>query len=158
MMSQWTRREAMVATLSLCLGSGAQVIAGGAENKTIAWQPSLKTAHRLAIQQNKPIMVVFGAEWCTYCKKLEKNTLSNTQLSKYINSGFISVHIDVDEQERVAQILEVKSLPCTIVLSPSADLLGRIEGFQAPNAMYQKLAEAQNLHVTTTTEQVSATR
>ncbi len=147
-MTQWTRRAAIQATggLLLGLGFGASAFAGGAENKTIQWQRDLKTAHRLAIEQNKPMMIVFGAEWCGYCKKLEKTTLSNTQLSKYINSTFISVHIDVDEQERVAQILEVKSLPCTIILSPNADLLGRVEGFQQPSPMYQKLVAAEKIH------------
>jgi thioredoxin-like negative regulator of GroEL len=145
-MSQFTRRSAILGSLSVILAAGHLTLAGGPESKAVKWQSDLRTAHKLAVQQNKPIMIVFGAEWCGFCKKLEKTTLSNPQLAKYINSTFLSVHIDVDEEEKVAQILNVKSLPCTIILSPSADLLGRFEGFMQPAPMYQKLASAQKLH------------
>jgi thiol-disulfide isomerase/thioredoxin len=123
-MTQVTRRSAILGAVGICLSAGRVSLAGGPANKAIAWQSSLQDAHKIALQQNKPMMLVFGAEWCGYCKKLEKTTLSNPQLSKYINSTFVSVHVDVDEEEKVAKILEVKSLPCTIILSPNADLLG----------------------------------
>ena len=145
-MSQLTRRSAILGSLGIALSAGQFSLAGGPENKAVKWQKSLREAHKLAVQQNKPIMIVFGAEWCGFCKKLEKKTLSDPQLAKYINSTFVSVHIDVDDEEKVAKILDVKSLPCTIVLSPSADLLGRFEGFMQPNSMYEKLASAQTLH------------
>ncbi len=148
-MNHVTRRSAMLGAFGLCLSTASFSLAGGPENQTIAWQSSLKAAHQAALHQNKPMMLVFGAEWCGFCKKLEKTTLSNVQLAKYINTTFVSVHIDVDEQEQVAQILEVKSLPCTIILSPDADLLGRFEGFMQPAPMYQKLASAKKLHTET---------
>lgn len=144
-MNQVTRRHTLLGAFGLCLGATQIAIAGGPENKAIEWQPSLKQAHKLAVQQNKPIMLVFGAEWCGYCKKLEKTTLANPQLAKYINSSFVCVHIDVDAEEKVAEILEVKSLPCTIILSPDADLLGRVEGFQQPAPLHQKLVSAQKM-------------
>lgn len=145
-MRQITRRAAVLGALGLLTAAGWSM-AGGPENKAITWQSSLKAAHKLAREQNKPMLLVFGAEWCGYCKKLEKTTLENPQLAKYINSTFVSVHIDVDDEEKIAQILEVKSLPCTIVLSPGADLLGRFEGYMQPAPMYQKLASANKLHL-----------
>lgn len=118
----------------------------GPEKSPVAWQPNLQAAHKVSVQQNKPMIIVFGADWCTYCKKLESQTLANPQLAKYINMNFVPVHIDVDAEPKVGEILEVKSLPCTVVLSPGADLLGRYEGFCQANQMYQKLTAAQKLH------------
>lgn len=109
------------------------------------WQPDLHTAHALAVRENKPLLLVFGAEWCGWCKKLEKSTLGDPQMVKYVNATFIPVHIDVDHQKKVAEILEVESLPCTIVLSPNADLLGRFEGFDKPAGFYKKLEAAKKL-------------
>lgn len=145
-MTHMTRRFALWSAIGMLAGAGL-VMAGGPENKSITWQPNLKQAHKVAREQNKPMLLVFGAEWCGYCKKLEKTTLENPQLAKYINTTFVSVHIDVDDEEKVAQILEVKSLPCTIILSPGADLLGRFEGYMQPAPMYQKLASANKLHL-----------
>ena len=118
----------------------------GPQKSPVTWQPNLQAAHKIAQQQNKPMLLVFGAEWCTYCKKLESQTLGNPQLAKYINMNFVPVHIDVDAEPKIGEILEVKSLPCTVVLSPGADLLGRYEGFCQANQMYQKLTAAQKLH------------
>lgn len=157
-MSQMTRRSAMLGALGMSLSTGCLALASGPESKLIEWQSSLKNAHQVSLQQNKPMMLVFGAEWCGYCKKLEKTTLSNPQLAKYINHTFVSVHIDVDEEERIAQILDVKSLPCTIILSPDADLLGRFEGFMQPAPMQQKLVAAKKLHSETQQQTARAQR
>jgi len=145
-MSQITRRSVLFGAIGVGLSAASFSWAGGADEKTIDWQSSLKGAHKLASQQNKPILIVFGAEWCGPCKKMEKTTLANPQLAKYINSAFVSVHLDIDKEEKIAKILEVTNIPCTIILSPSADLLGRFEGYQKPSTMYEKLAEAHKLH------------
>jgi thioredoxin-like negative regulator of GroEL len=108
----------------------------------IQWQAGLDEAHRLSLEQKKPMLLVFGAPWCHYCKKLEQTTLTNPDLVRYVNGNFVAVHIDVDEQQRVAKILEVESLPCTIVLSPDADLLGRFEGYKQPSEVYAELSKA----------------
>ncbi|WP_437203646.1 thioredoxin family protein [Planctomicrobium sp. SH664] len=108
----------------------------------IRWQSDLRAAHRQAVAENKPIMIVFGAEWCGFCKKLEKQTLETPQMSQYINESFIPVHLDLDKEKRIGEILEVEALPCTIILSPNADLLGRIDGYHKPDPFHQKLAAA----------------
>ncbi len=113
----------------------------------IEWADDIFAAHKLAQAQNKPMLLVFGADWCGYCKKLEQQTLTNPQLVEYINKTYIAVHLDADKDEKVTEILEVKGLPCTIILSPDADLLGRIEGFHQPSAFYQKLATAKQAHL-----------
>lgn len=95
----------------------------------IQWQKDLKTAHRLAAEHNKPILIVFGASWCGYCHKLEKETLGDKQLAGMIQREFIPLHLDYDRDEKVAKVLEVESLPCTVILTPGADLLTHAVGY-----------------------------
>jgi len=112
----------------------------------VKWHDNLQTAYRQAVAQNKPILIVFGAEWCGFCTKLEKQTLKSPEVARYISETFVPVHLDLDKEKRIGEILEVTSLPCTIVVSPTADLLGRIDGFQGPVPFQEKLIAARQLY------------
>ncbi|MBX3443172.1 MAG: thioredoxin family protein [Planctomyces sp.] len=113
---------------------------------SVKWETDLQEAHKLSVESGKPMLLVFGADWCHYCKKLEQSTLTNTELAKYINANFIPVHIDADDEPKVTEILEVTGLPCSVVLSPNADLLGRINGYKQPSAFYGELVQARRRH------------
>jgi thiol-disulfide isomerase/thioredoxin len=114
-------------------------IAGGTK---LNWQRNLKVAHKLAVQQDKPIMIVFGASWCTFCRKLENETLNDKKTMAMIERDFIPVHLDFDRDEKIAKILEVERLPCTVILTPDADLLLKAEGYAEPKEFQTKLHAA----------------
>lgn len=112
----------------------------------LKWQSNLQSAHKVATAENKPMLLVFGADWCHYCKKLERETLNSNEIAQYVNETFVPVHLDADKDKKVAEILKVSSLPCTIVLSPEANLLGRIDGFYTSAPYYKQLAAANQKH------------
>lgn len=114
----------------------------GSSGTKVKWQKSLKSAQRMAIQQDKPIMIVFGATWCTYCHKLERETLGDRRMAAYVDREFIPVLLDYNKDSKVAEILEVERLPCTIILTPEADLLLKLEGFREPKDYQASLATA----------------
>lgn len=124
--------------------STAHAAPPAASGKTdgVKWESDLLAAHRKASAENKPLLLVFGAEWCGYCKKLEKESINTPEMAKFINREFVPVHLDADKEKRVTEILEIRGLPCTVVLSPNADLLGRIDGYHTPGAYHQKLSTA----------------
>ncbi len=131
------------AVAELPLGLGRLGFSGN--HKQITWQNDLKTAYSLSNQQKKPMLITFGASWCTYCKKLEKTTLSEEDMVRYIEANFIPVHLDFDKNREVAKVLEVETLPTIIVLSPEADLLGKIVGFKKADSLKDELEKsAQN--------------
>lgn len=113
--------------------------AGGSK---IKWQKNLKTAQKLALQQDKPIMIVFGASWCTFCHKLERETLGDRRIAALIEREFIPVHLDFNKEERVAKILEVERLPSTVILTPQADLLLKFDGYAEPKEYQSSLSSA----------------
>ena len=68
----------------------------------IQWGNNLDSAFTIASNSNKIIMIDFMAEWCPPCKKMDKNTFSNTNIINKSNK-FIAVRIDVDKQQNIAE-------------------------------------------------------
>ena len=68
----------------------------------IQWMSNLDSAFSIASNSNKIIMIDFMAEWCPPCKKMDKNTFSNTNIINKSNE-FITVRIDVDKQQNIAE-------------------------------------------------------
>jgi thioredoxin-related protein len=95
----------------------------------IQWVNDLKIAHRTSVATGRPMLVIFSGPKCFYCRKLENEVFTQPTVARYINKSFIPVHLDLAKNRQAAEVLEVTSLPTTVILSSDADLLGSIEGF-----------------------------
>ncbi len=150
--AKWTSATAIlllvVSLTSLCSADFPFKFRFG-EPKTIHWVHDLKAAHQLSVKENKPMMITFGASWCTYCKKMDETTLTDAKMVDYIEANFIPVHLDFDKNRETAKVLEIETLPTTVILSPRADLLGRIVGFKKVDDLKDELKASQN-NLTTT--------
>ena len=125
--------------------SKAETKSGSASTDAINWHTDLEAAHQASLKSNKPVFIVFDASWCTYCRKLEKDTLSDPRMARYLNQAFEPVHLDFDKDREIADILKVKSIPCTVVLSSEADLLARQVGYSKVPRYHSILEKARKL-------------
>lgn len=107
----------------------------------IGWRRDLQATYREAAIKNKPILVVVGARWCGYCRQLHEQTLHNTAVMSRINSQFLPVLIDADEQAELTQQLQVEMLPTVLVISPERRVLNRSTGFQTVAQLDSRLAQ-----------------
>ena len=112
----------------------------------INWQTDLKNAHAESVKLNRPMLLVFGADWCTYCRKIDQTTLTTPLLVSYVNNSFVPVRLDLKKDKDVAKILGVDRVPCTIILSPRADLLGRLVGCVEWPKYREALSQVRVLH------------
>jgi thioredoxin-related protein len=119
----------------------------GNQYQGVAWFHDLYEAHKASASTGKPMLIVFGAPWCHYCRELETKTLTNPQLAGYIESNFIPVHLDKDKDKRVADILKVKSIPCTVVLSPEAHMVAKNLGYEEVQPYFTQLEKARQQYV-----------
>jgi thiol:disulfide interchange protein DsbD len=87
----------------------------------ISWLTDEAVALAQARTQNKPVMMDFSADWCTACKKLERETFSHPSVIK-ASEQFICVKIDCTDtaDPRIKELqnkYSVKGLPTILFIN-----------------------------------------
>jgi|GEM_PF-2374385 len=114
--------------------------AGAAQAAGIAWHGNFQAAAQQAAAQRKPLLVMVKASWCGPCHKMLKQTFPDPALAARINSHFIPVLIDADEQAATVQALGISAFPTVVVLSPDRKVMSRLTGFQSAAQLDTRLA------------------
>ena len=125
--------------------TGIQISAAPPVPWEVKWHKNVYTAHAESMRTKKPLLIVFRANWCAYCRKLEQKTLADSRVAQYVGTSFVPVSLDLDRDQRIARILEVKSVPTTIILSHRADLLGKLVGYVEGQRFHSALQSAHRL-------------
>ena len=119
--------------LLLIVGCGKKV----SENSLngIKWGNNLDSALATALTSDKLIMIDFIAEWCPPCKKMDKETFSNTDIINKSNE-FIPIRIDVDKQKDIAEEYNGNArkyggigIPNILFLDKEKNIIRQIVGF-----------------------------
>lgn len=70
---------------------------------TVSAQVNWFTIEEAAVEQKKnpqkKLLVDFYTDWCGYCKVMEKKTLSQDDVSKFVNENFIPVKFNAEKQQ-----------------------------------------------------------
>lgn len=85
--------------------------------------PNLAAAQQLAAQQNKLVLLHFGAPWCGPCVQMERAVLSRPDVMAALESRFVVVKVDVDQQPELAERFKVERIPADCVLTPEGEVV-----------------------------------
>ncbi|RXK07123.1 thioredoxin family protein [Halarcobacter bivalviorum] len=66
----------------------------------IDFEDSLKEAQAKAIKEKKPLMIMYSTPTCPECNYMKKKVFKNSEVSSYVNENFISVIMDIKEDEK----------------------------------------------------------
>jgi len=100
--------------------------------RAIPWQKSFAEAREASVKSQKPLLIDFGAEWCGFCKKLDRETFADAAVIRLVTESFVAVKVDTDKEPDLAKKYEIQGLPTLIFLSPGGEVLERLEGFRPP--------------------------
>lgn len=62
--------------------------------KEMGFERDYKTALNKAKAENKPLMMVLGADYCPWCRKFERKVLSSKLINPYINAEVVTLVVD----------------------------------------------------------------
>jgi|LSQX01.3.fsa_nt_gb thioredoxin-related protein len=80
-------------------------------------------------QYEIPVFVYFEADWCSFCKKMKQETLSNAQV-KEIMKNYIVVYVNTDQNKQIAQKYGVRILPTFVITNQTEAKLKAGQGYQ----------------------------
>jgi len=70
------------------------------QNDAINWKtwPELEQALH---KEPKPVFVFFHAEWCAYCKKIQREIFTKKEVIEKINKEYYAVEMDVERTDTI---------------------------------------------------------
>lgn len=83
----------------------------GADSDAIIIYGDYDAAVSLCEQEDKPLLLIFSADWCGYCTKLKQDVLIDNSTKNYITCV-----IDTDMDKNLAKKHRARSLPTSVVL------------------------------------------
>ena len=95
---------------------------------SITWVYTLADGLTLAQAAKKPLMVDFFAQWCGWCKKLDKDVYTDPAVAE-LSKEFVCVKVDTDKYGQDASKYGVQGLPTIVFLNPDGTVIDKIVGY-----------------------------
>ncbi len=111
---------------------------GFASSGGIKWR-SYEDGLSAAKNDSKKLLVTFYADWCTYCKVMDRETFKDMEVVKYINDNFVPIRVNSDTERDTANTFKVRGLPDTWFISEDQEVIGHRAGYIPAETMIQVL-------------------
>jgi thioredoxin-related protein len=98
---------------------------------------------KLALAQKKPMVIDFFADWCVWCKKMDKEVFSDPGVAQRLKDDFICIRIFTDKdlnetlrykkhvlsKPEFSSMVGIQGLPTVLFMDRNADLITKIPGY-----------------------------
>lgn len=68
---------------------------------SINFEKDLTSAKQKAVAENKKLMIMYSTPTCPECNYMKKKVLKDEQIVSYINENFVSIILDIKEDEKI---------------------------------------------------------
>ncbi|MEO8153154.1 MAG: thioredoxin family protein [Rhizobacter sp.] len=126
-------------SLALALVLGVAHAAPLPYNEAADAKAEVHQALQVAQSAKRPVLVVFGANWCEDCRALDAS-LKTAKNAELMAKGFVVVKVDVGQFDRNLDVSSLygdpikKGIPAAVVLSPDNKVLYTTRAGELSNA------------------------
>ncbi len=119
----------------------ADIPAAGAASGETKIEPmdDFDAAVQRAQLAGRPLLAIFGATWCTWCRRLESD-LGSADAESVLRQ-WVVVKVDVDEKPELAERFQATSLPALRILTSVQSVVASREGYLEPAELQAWLTE-----------------
>lgn len=102
-------------------------------------------AKKKALDDNKFLILKFGAKWCLPCRQMEKTTFRNEEVKKELNKGYITLNIDVDDFDgfNLKSYFNVEVFPTLLIFDSKGNFVEKYTNYQSASSMLDILRKYQ---------------
>ena len=102
---------------------------GSHTSSKIQWIPEYQAGLRRAQQESKFMFVDLSANWCPYCRQLDKNVLQDSKVIDFLGQ-FVTVRLDYDSEfgQSLKRRYGIKGVPCIMLFDSAGELRGKLDG------------------------------
>ena len=135
-----SRLLSAVALGALVLCSAVPVLAADEEKapEKITWL-SYREAGNKSRDEGKPMMIHFTAQWCSWCRKMKKETYTDRGVIEFMEANFAASIVDTEKLPSIAQKYNVTSLPTLWFIDANGKPLTAIPGYMGPDKLLRVL-------------------
>jgi len=104
---------------------------------------SFNEGFKKALKEKKPMVIDFYADWCKWCKVMEKETFADSDVAGKLNKDYIAIRIHTDKpgNERIqfkkhnisvqefSSMMGVQGLPTLVFMDATGQPITKIPGF-----------------------------
>lgn len=100
-----------------------------ADVQKAAYVTDFDKAKELAGAGNKPIVVDFYTDWCTWCKKFEKEVMTDPKAIEFLDNQVVFAKINAEVDTNVSQAYKIMGYPTFLLTDAQGVEIDRIAGF-----------------------------
>ena len=94
---------------------------------------SFESACAKARESNKLVVVDFWADWCGYCKQMDRETWPKQEVQEWISKNAIAIKVDADKETALKSRFNVRGLPTVLFVKSDQAEVSRFEGYRSPS-------------------------
>jgi len=130
----------VLAVIVFAFTSLAQGVEGNGKKNKITWQTFDKGVE-LAKKEKKMMVLDIYADWCHWCKVMDKDTYGNPEVVKYAQESLVMAKLNAETDEKfkfkegnysgrqLSMMFGVEGFPSTIFLNSEGELITTVSGF-----------------------------
>ena len=106
----------------------------------IEWRDWSRDIFVTAKKEHKLILIYGKVSWCHWCQKMDASTFTDPAVIQLINSRFVPVKVDIEQENAVRERYHISEIPSLIVVDRHNQEMRRFYGYSSASSALRELS------------------